>query len=84
MFALANPYFHFGLRASMPVNKYFTAGVQVVNGWNNLEDNNSGKTIGLTGSFTTPKFTWNNTYYAGVPRRTSRMLAGGSFGTPIS
>jgi hypothetical protein len=65
MFALANPYFHFGLRTTMPLNKYFTAGFQVVNGWNNLEDNNSGKTIGVTGSFTTPKFTWNNTYYAG-------------------
>lgn len=65
LFALAAPYFHFGVRASMPLNKYFTAGVQVVNGWNNLEDNNSGKTIGLTGSFATPKFTWNNTYYAG-------------------
>jgi hypothetical protein len=70
MFALANPYFHFGMRASMPLNKYFTAGFQVVNGWNNLEDNNSGKTIGVTGSFTTPKFTWNHTYYAG-PEKTA-------------
>jgi len=36
-----------------------------VNGWNNIEDNNSGKTLGLTGAFTTTKFVWYNNYYTG-------------------
>ena len=53
------------MRTSIPVGKYFTAGVQIVNGWNNIGDNNSGKTIGLTGTITTKKFAWSNTYYAG-------------------
>jgi hypothetical protein len=45
LFAWAIPYYHFGLRTSMPVGKHFTAGFHLVNGWNNVEDNNSGKTI---------------------------------------
>jgi Putative beta-barrel porin-2, OmpL-like. bbp2 len=65
LFALAIPYYHFGVRASVPVGKYFTGGVQIVNGWNNIGDNNSGKTIGVTGAITTKKFTWSNNYYAG-------------------
>lgn len=65
LFSWANPYIHFGLRATMPITKSFNAGFQVVNGWNNFEDNNSGKTIGVTTSFTKSKFTWNNAYYVG-------------------
>lgn len=65
LFALAIPYYHFGLRTSMPVTKTITAGVQVVNGWNNIEDNNSGKTFGFTGAWTRPKYTWNVNYYVG-------------------
>ncbi|HXN24709.1 MAG TPA: porin [Candidatus Dormibacteraeota bacterium] len=65
LFSWAIPYYHFGLRTSFPAGKHFTGGVQVVNGWNNVEDNNSGKTIGLTGTFTTKKFSWSNNYYGG-------------------
>src|ERR1700738_547919 len=65
LFALAIPYYHFGVRTSIPIGKYFTGGVQLVNGWNNIGDNNSGKTIGLTGTITTKKFAWSNNYYAG-------------------
>ncbi len=59
------PYYHFGLRTSMPVNKYLTAGFQLVNGWNNVEDNNSGKTMGFTTALTVKKFSWLNNYYTG-------------------
>ena len=65
LFAWAIPYYHFGLRTSMPLTKTFTGGVQVVNGWNNTEDNNTGKTIGLTGAYTKTKYTWNINYYVG-------------------
>ncbi|MBC8164303.1 MAG: porin [Bryobacteraceae bacterium] len=59
------PYYHFGARTAMPLGKYWTAGAQLVNGWNNVEDNNSPKTVGLTSTFTTSKFTWANNYYFG-------------------
>lgn len=65
LFALAIPYYHVGLRTSMPITKAFTGGVQVVNGWNNFSDNNSGKTIGITGLYTKPKFVWAGDYYTG-------------------
>jgi Putative beta-barrel porin-2, OmpL-like. bbp2 len=65
LFAYAIPYYHFGLRTSMPVTKTWTAGVQVVNGWNNVVDNNGGVTIGLTSSLVKPKYTWNLNYYTG-------------------
>ncbi|HXM96259.1 MAG TPA: porin [Candidatus Dormibacteraeota bacterium] len=65
LFALAIPYYHFGLRTSIPIGKYFTGGVQIVNGWNNVGDNNTGKTVGFTGTITTKKFAWSNNYYAG-------------------
>ena len=70
LFAYAIPYYHFGLRTTMPIGKYFTGGFQLVNGWNNVEDNNSGKTLGFIGNFTTKKVTWSNNYYAG-PEKTN-------------
>jgi hypothetical protein len=65
LFAWAIPYYHFGIRTSFPVGKRFTGGVQLVNGWNNIEDNNSGKTIGLNGTITYAKWNWANNYYVG-------------------
>lgn len=65
LFSLAIPYYHVGARATVPLTPAFTAGVQLVNGWNNFTDNNSGKTIGLTGLWTKPKFTLATNYYTG-------------------
>lgn len=65
LFVWAVPYYHLGLRATIPVSKLFTTGVQVVNGWNNVKDNNHGKTVGLVANFTSKKATWSNTYYTG-------------------
>ena len=65
LFALAIPYYHFGVRASIPVTKTFATGVQVVNGWNSLGTNNGFKTVGLVGNFTLKKGTWSNVYYTG-------------------
>jgi hypothetical protein len=59
------PFFHFGVRTSFPVTRNFTAGVQLVNGWNNSRDNNTGKTMGFTGVLTAGKVTWANTFYTG-------------------
>lgn len=65
LFSWAIPYYHFGIRTSAPIGKSFTAGVQLVNGWNNVGDNNHGKTVGLTGTYTNKRFAWTNTYYVG-------------------
>ncbi len=59
------PYYHFGARVSKPLTSYWTGGVQLVNGWNNVEENNSGKTIGLTSALNGKKVSLLNNYYAG-------------------
>lgn len=65
-FLYANgPYYHFGVRTSKPLTSWFTAGFQVLNGWNNVEDNNSGKTLGFTTAMTGKKISWFNTYLVG-------------------
>lgn len=58
------PYYHFGARTTVPIGSW-TAGFQLVNGWNNLKDNNGAKTVGLTAAYSTPKFLWANNYYMG-------------------
>jgi hypothetical protein len=65
MFVYMLPYYHMGLRTSMPVTKADTVGVQIVNGWNNVTDNNAGKTIGLTNVYTKAKYAWYLNYYVG-------------------
>jgi len=65
LFAWAIPYWHFGLRTSMPVSKTDTVGVQVVNGWNNIIHDTGGVTVGLTNSYVNPKYTWNLNVYTG-------------------
>lgn len=67
LFALAIPYYHFGIRTSMPIGSSLSVGVQVVNGWNNIVDPYGGnmKTVGITGALTRKKYTWSNNYYVG-------------------
>jgi len=64
LFAWAIPYYHAGLRATAPIGR-FTLGTQLTNGWNNVEDNNPGKTLGLTASYSVGPLNWSHTYYAG-------------------
>jgi hypothetical protein len=74
LFSWAIPYYHFGVRASMPVNSHFTAGVHVANGWNNVEDNNSGKTVGVMGTINGKGVSWAHSYHVGTEKPD---LAGG-------
>jgi hypothetical protein len=46
LFALAIPYYHSGVRATYPVNDKVSVMGLVVNGWNDVVENNSGKTVG--------------------------------------
>ncbi len=63
------PYYHFGLRATAPVTGKLTVGLQVVNGWNNVDDNNSGKTLGFTAFYSEKKWSLAQNYYTG-PEKT--------------
>ena len=65
LFAWAIPYSHTGLRLQYPIGSHFTGSFQVVNGWNNVEPINSGKTYGFTGAYAWKKVTWNHNYYVG-------------------
>ena len=67
LFTWAIPYYHFGLRTSMPIGSSLTMGVQVVNGWNAIVNQygNNMQTVGLTGAITRKKFTWSHNFYIG-------------------
>jgi hypothetical protein len=55
LFSWAIPYWHFGVRTSMPVSKTDTIGFQLVNGWNNVSKSQGGVTGVFTNTFTKPK-----------------------------
>jgi hypothetical protein len=52
LFTYAIPFYHFGLRAKYVFNDKYNFTTYLVNGWNNIVDNNTGKTLGL-------QFGWN-------------------------
>jgi hypothetical protein len=73
LFVWCTPYHHFGMRASVPITKQLTGGAQLVSGWNNIMTGATFRTVGLTGSWTKPKFTWTNTYYGGPDENKSNQ-----------
>jgi hypothetical protein len=76
LFSYAIPYFHFGARAKYTFNSKYALTGFLVNGWNNVVDNNSGKTYGMSFGWTpTKEITVTPTYLAGAE------LPTGSLGT---
>jgi hypothetical protein len=65
LFTWAIPLFHFGLRTSFPMGKHLTAGVQVVNGWNNDFSSNSRATLGANIMATYSKWSLMEDWYGG-------------------
>jgi len=66
LFSIGSPYYHFGVKATVPVTKDLTLGVQLVNGWNSVGNENSFETVGLVGNYVfNKKITWNNTFLTG-------------------
>ena len=47
LFTYAIPFYHFGMRATYAASDKATFAAYVVNGWNNVRDNNPDKSIGL-------------------------------------
>jgi hypothetical protein len=79
LFTYAIPFYHFGARANYKFNDKYNLTGFLVNGWNNIVDNNSGKTYGFSfvGNPTkTASFTVN--YLAGPEEPT------GAFGVDTS
>ena len=66
LFSYAIPYFHFGARAKYAFNDKYSLTGYLVNGWNNVVDNNTGKTYGLS-------FGWNPNKKVGI---TQTYMAG--------
>jgi hypothetical protein len=46
LFALAIPYYHEGMRVTYSPNDQWTLQAHLVNGWNDVVDNNTGKSVG--------------------------------------
>ena len=66
LFSYAIPYFHFGLRAKQTITDKTWVSGYVVNGWNSVIDNNTGKTYGVGFGWTpSPKFSFVQNYMAG-------------------
>ena len=66
LFAWAIPYYHMGLRANYTFNSKARAMAMIVNGWNNVEENNGGKTYGfMLGLNPTPKLAIVQNYMFG-------------------
>ncbi len=47
LFTYAIPFYHFGLRAKYAFSDKYQVTGYLVNGWNNIVDNNTGKTLGV-------------------------------------
>ena len=66
LFTYAIPLYHFGVRAKYVFNPKYNLTGFVLNGWNNIVDNNSGKTYGFSfNSSPTKTFTYTVNYLAG-------------------
>ena len=66
LFSYAIPYYHFGMRARYAFNDKYSLTGYVVNGWNNVVDNNTGKTYGMSlGWNATKKVSIVQNYMAG-------------------
>lgn len=66
LFTYAIPYYHFGMRAKYSFNDKYSLSGFFVNGWNNVVDNNTGKTYGMS-------FGWNPNKKFGI---TQNYMAG--------
>jgi hypothetical protein len=71
LFSLAIPYYHMGVRLAYNPNDKMTFGANISNGWNNVVDNNSGKTAGFMAILKpTSALTYTANYMVG-PEQTS-------------
>jgi Putative beta-barrel porin-2, OmpL-like. bbp2 len=84
LFTWAIPFYHFGLRAKYTFNDKAALTGYLVNGWNNVVDNNSGKTFGFSLALTpTKKLSIIPTYLTG-PEAPTGAYGLTTTGSPVS
>ena len=72
LFSYAIPYYHFGMRAKYAFNDKYSLTGFVTNGWNNIVENNTGKTYGMSlGWNPTKKVSIAENYMAGPEQGTN-------------
>src|SRR3989475_8748116 len=73
LFSWAIPYYHAGVRAKYSFNSKVSLMGAVVNGWNNVEENNSGKTFGVSLTWVpTPKLSIIQNFTTGPEQTNDR------------
>jgi hypothetical protein len=85
LFSLAIPYYHMGVRATYNPNDKVSLGVNLSNGWNNVVDNNTGKTAGFMAILKpTSAVTWTANYMVGPEQTASNDVMRHLFDTTLS
>ncbi len=79
LFTYAIPFYHFGARAKYTFNDKYNVTGFVLNGWNSIVDNNSGKTYGVSFVGNPTKTTSFTVNYLGGPEEST-----GAFGANAS
>ena len=70
LFTLAKPFYHMGMRTTYSFNDRVSVAGYVVNGWNNIVDNNSRKTVGAQAAVKPFKsLTITETYLGGAEQK---------------
>lgn len=84
LFAYAIPYYHVGISANYPFSDKFNASLYIYNGWNNVIENNTDKTIGAEISWSpSSSFTFIENYIGG-PEETASTKKRHVFDTIIN
>ena len=76
LYNVVQPFYHTGLRVTYTASEWLTLTAIVVNGWNNILDNNDGKTGGIQARFTAGPATFALGYLAG-PEQTADPMQDG-------
>ena len=70
------PFYHTGLRATLPIDGEWSATVAVYNGWNTILDDNLEKSVSGTIAYTSDRFSAHLLYFGGVEEPTGAPQRG--------
>lgn len=70
------PFYHMGVRATQTLTDTWSATAGVYNGWNNVVDNNKGKSLSLQLTYTKPNELLFDFLYFGGPERSTGAIEG--------
>ncbi|AKF09756.1 porin [Sandaracinus amylolyticus] len=76
LYNVVQPFYHMGFRASYAVIPELTLTAIAVNGWNNVSDNNDGKSVGIQGALTVGDFSVALGYLTGPEQSDCNAIPG--------